>query len=276
MAEENVSNRIKLQRKIGAISYLVFSLAAYAVTFSLFLPKGPFSYFLLAVLIGILPAPFWFWLFLKNDLQQPEQRKAIFKAFIFGGLAVSITAILNAALGHPFGSSASGLSLALLGMTVLFAALEEFIKYRAATLAAPTTYFYRPINAPILLIAAAIGFAAVENIIFLWRSAFTDGVITTFWLAAIRLVLPTHILASAILGLCIGFAFYQPKEKRRLFFAAGFLAASSLHGLHNYVLLVGMESYALALALFSLMFFLFWLGIIAILRFMKKLRLMPR
>lgn len=187
-----------------------------------------------AIVIGFLPAIFWLWFWLKED-PHPEPRRVLLATFFAGMLVVPIAMFFEEAafkslnwLGWAKAGSIGAITL------FIWAFIEEFLKYFAARQAAlKRPSFDEPVDAPIYLITAAIGFAALENVLFLFKTLWSTpelGIATgeMRFLGATLL----HIITSAIVGLSIGISFFKrEKRARNLFF--GILTATLLHGLFN-------------------------------------------
>ncbi|MEK7599090.1 MAG: PrsW family glutamic-type intramembrane protease, partial [Patescibacteria group bacterium] len=122
----------------------------------------------LAVAGGALAGLIWLWFWLKEDCH-PEPRKIIILTFVIGAIGVPVAFLLEELsfyFGRSLGFWPAGSPTFILLM--IWAVIEENIKYFAAYLAAfRRKFFDEPIDAPIYLIAAALGFAAVENIFML-------------------------------------------------------------------------------------------------------------
>jgi len=187
-----------------------------------------------AILIGFIPAIIWLWFWLKED-PHPEPRRILFATFFAGMLVVPIAMLFEetALKGLVLLGLASTGSLSALTLFV-WAGVEEIMKYLAAWQAAlRKPSFDEPVDAPIYLITAAIGFAALENVLFLFKTIWGTpelGLVTgqMRFLGATLL----HIVASAIVGVSIAFSFFKKEKRgRNLFF--GILTAITLHGLFN-------------------------------------------
>jgi len=92
------------------------------------------------------------------------------------------------------------------------------------------------------MVIAALGFAAVENILYLFSPAgqmsLDETVNRALGIAIIRFVGATflHTLCSAIIGYSIAISFDKPKRKYATIIL-GILIAVFLHGLYNFSLM---------------------------------------
>jgi RsiW-degrading membrane proteinase PrsW (M82 family) len=99
------------------------------------------------------------------------------------------------------------------------------------------------------MIIAGLGFAALENILLLFRLIQTYPASDIFLVNMIRLVEAVflHALVSGLFGYFLAFSFLK-KKRRGLLFLFGFLSATLLHGLFNfYIFYIGGQSFFLLL-----------------------------
>src|SRR6185503_7758748 len=135
----------------------------------------------LAIAGGVLPALAWLWFWLKEDSRHPEPRRLIALAFIAGMITVVIVI--------PVQKFVAGY---LVSQTAIFAAwstIEEFTKYIVAWL----VVLHRrendePIDAVIYMVAVALGFAGLENALFLLSPLSGDTVIQTVLTGNLRFI----------------------------------------------------------------------------------------
>ena len=194
-------------------------------------PSGLLLFY--ALLGGFLPALFWLWFWLREDKLHPEPRGRIIMAFLAGMLAVAIV--------YPLEEAALG-SLGWSVQTIIaWAVIEEIIKFILCYLVAIRTRdYHEPIDALEYLITTALGFAAVENSLFilnpLIQGNFIGGIVTgneRFIGASL-----VHVVSSAALGYMIGREFYSRKKLFKIVFLfLGLVLASSLHAIFNYFII---------------------------------------
>src|SRR3989344_4970997 len=109
---------------------------------------------------GIIPSLLWLWFWLKEDRKKPEPKGLLTGIFLLGMIAVvfvlPIEKFIQASVGvHEW-------------QLVLWAATEEIMKYLAVMIVLyKTNIADEPIEWPIYMITAALGFAALENALFL-------------------------------------------------------------------------------------------------------------
>lgn len=189
---------------------------------------------------GLLPALIWLFFWLREDKKRPEPREVLTLTF-FAGATSALAAIvlekftlwlIQSAL--PYKALAGGLALTLLS----WAFIEEILKYGAAYLAAlRKKSFDEPIDALIYLITAGLGFAALENILFL-ISSFGLDYMSGIIVSNLRFIGATllHSATSGIVGASIGFSFFH-REKLKRNVIGGIFIASILHFAFNYLII---------------------------------------
>ena len=217
---------------------------------------------------GLLPALLWlaYWLF--EDKKSPEPKKYIFFAFL-AGMGVVIPIVLP--LEKLVEAQALLVGYPRNGVLVLFfwAAIEELFKFGAAYVAALRwRVFDEPIDAVIYMITAALGFAALENTLFLaelLRQGQIQEFITTGTLRFVGATL-LHVLSSGTVGLLLAYAFFKKPAIRLRAACIGVILAASLHTMFNFFILTRGGS-----ATF-LVFLTLWLGIVALLLFIERLK----
>jgi RsiW-degrading membrane proteinase PrsW (M82 family) len=191
------------------------------------------------IVSGILPALLWLWFWLKEDQKRPEPTGVIIRVFIFGSLIV-IPAYFLEKLVAGQGFSLSG---KIIFPTVLaWSIIEEGLKYLAVYWGAfKSRFFDEPVDAMIYMITGALGFAAVENTLFMVNTLNQEGAASLAFLLTgnFRFIGATvvHIVASAIVGCFVGLAFYGSRTQRLIATSVGLIIAVSLHALFNYTII---------------------------------------
>lgn len=196
---------------------------------------------LYALLGGVLPALLWLWFWLKEDSRRPEPRGVLIATFFAGMAAVLFALVMEHSLF--IGEKWLGIEKAFWGTALLlflWALIEETLKYFAAYFAAlKKKSFDEPVDALIYLITAALGFAALENTLFLLQAfgiSQMSGLITTNlrFLGATLL----HVATSGIVGASIGFSFFHKEDMKRNV-VGGIAIATILHFIFNYYIING-------------------------------------
>ncbi len=188
---------------------------------------------LLSFFGGMIPPIIWLLFWLRADRLHPEPKRFIATTFIAGML----TALIVVLLQKEF---ISGHYLYTLPTLILLACSEEFLKYFFAFFTALRQKFVdEPIDAVIYMITIALGFAAMENSLYLWQ-IFSDGeimkgiiVTNTRFIGATIL----HAVSSGIIGIAISLAYCKTMWQKMLFWLIGFILAVGLHTLFNFLII---------------------------------------
>lgn len=193
------------------------------------------------LILTFLPPIAWLVFYLRQD-RHPEPKGLILLTFAAGmGAAVAALvaecAFLFAISG---GSCQSGISSGVNAL-ILFAGIsliEEYLKYLPVRLLIiGRRDFDEPIDGMIYLMTSAMGFAALENALFLFP-LFNQSVYSGLAVTANRFLGANflHVLSSGIVGFCLARAYFSPR--RHHFIALGIFIASLLHTAFNYLILV--------------------------------------
>jgi RsiW-degrading membrane proteinase PrsW (M82 family) len=236
---------------------------------------------------GILPSILWLWFWLKEDRRNPEPKSIIIGTFILGGLLVLPAYYLeqlaagNFDLGSletvniDFSSVIEGLknSLPILYLFLAWALIEEFLKFLAAGIFAFTSRnFDEPVDAMIYMITSALGFAALENSLFLNKTLrIAMSGFDLMMNGNLRFLGATllHVFCSALVGGFIGLSLYRSKISRFKMAILGVLVASILHALFNFFIIVskGQNIFKILIALW-----IFTLTILVLFEKIKKIK----
>lgn len=201
------------------------------------------SSFLWAFLGGILPALLWLWFWLKEDGKKPEPKKLILAAFVAGMFAVPPALFLEGIAKNIF---QSGIYLLL-----AWATIEEVLKYLGAHIVAfrsvcldKSRCVDEPIDPAIYMITAALGFAALENTLFLLAPIGQGNFAASLVTGNLRFVgaMILHVVASGSIGLAMGLSFYRSVLFKRICFTIGLFTSIALHTLFNVSIILSEEN----------------------------------
>jgi RsiW-degrading membrane proteinase PrsW (M82 family) len=187
-----------------------------------------------ALLGGILPALIWLYVILREDRRCPEPKPMIALAFFAGALSVLVSVPLER------------LSLAWLpgGVPVFlaWAMIEEIAKYAlAALLVLWRRSVDEPIDLIIYMITAALGFAAVENALFLLQPLAGGNILESLLTGNLRFIGSTllHVVASSAVGFMLALSFRRRRSARVAAAIGGLVLAIALHALFNVLIIDG-------------------------------------
>ncbi len=237
-----------------------------------------FEIALFAFVGGILPALVWLHFLLKEDERCPEPRTLIILAMFTGMLAVPIVLPLEH-LARAFIPSLSTLSPLLdrfsldrsfdLPVIIAWAAIEETVKYvLAAILILWRRQVDEPVDLVIYMLTVALGFAALENALFLIAPITNGAIVDSLLSNNLRFIGATllHVVASSAIGFALAFSFRMNKTIRAVAAASGLVLAIALHAFFNFLIIRETAQHTL------LAFFLVWSGVVVFFALFEILR----
>ncbi len=203
------------------------------------------------VMAGAVPSLLWLFYYLHKD-SHPEPRSALVRVFLMGIIIAPLAVGAQWAFVKVF-------SIATTPYFYFWAALvEEAVKLLAVWfIILNSEEFDEPVDAMVYMITASLGFAAIENILFLDKSFAINGLAYTGQLLLLRAVGATllHALAGAITGYTLALAWFHYHHLKKLLLG-GLLLASSFHFAFNLLIISSQDSgahYLYAMALLASM-----------------------
>ncbi len=224
------------------------------------------QYILFAALGGILPAIVWLWFWNREDKLHPEPKRLLLLAFIMGGIAVALAIPLEQLTKEILGSEMS------LAIIIAWAGIEEALKYLLVLVA---VLWRKAVNEPIdmliYMLSSALGFAAIENTLFLINPIISDGTLSVIVTGNFRFFGATllHLLSSSVIGIALALSFYKDASTRLTYTMIGVILATILHATFNLFILNSASNNIIQVFAFV------WLGIIILLLFFEKIKKMP-
>lgn len=216
---------------------------------------------IIAFLAGSLPTLIWLFFWLKEDSLHPEPKKIILFCFLAGMVAVPLVI--------PFEQYTRNIFPNIALVYIVWALIEELFKY----IAAYGTGLCRkcddePIDNIIYLISAALGFAALENTLFLANYFIQGQTATAIITGSMRFIGSTllHTVSSAMIGIFIAYAFYHSRKYKVLFTILGIVFATVVHSIFNLALINGSGSKNM------IAFYFVWFMVVFVLLFFEKVK----
>jgi|SRR3989344_8893498 len=216
-----------------------------------------------ALLGGVLPTLLWLWFWLREDAR-PEPRRLIMLAFFAGMLAVAVALPVEEFLARSIGGSS---------LLIIWAGIEEIAKFAIVyVLVLRRREMDEPIDAIIYMITAALGFAAIENSLFLINPIGHGQIIDSLITGNMRFFGATllHTLSSSVVGISMAFLFYRKKLLRREALAVGVILAIALHALFNFLIL-GSNGKEIFFTFFGV-----WIGVIGLIFVFERVKKVRR
>ncbi|HZX49781.1 MAG TPA: PrsW family intramembrane metalloprotease [Candidatus Paceibacterota bacterium] len=198
--------------------------------------------YLLLFLFALAPSLIWLAFYLRKD-SHPEPNRMVLKIFL-AGMLITIPAIAIETFLEGFFVSFefSRLGFLLIYFFVGIALVEELLKYVVVRLGVfSNSALDEPLDFMLYMVIAALGFAAFENILLLFKLVQLYPASDIFLVNTVRFLqaIFLHALVSALLGYFLALSFFQSKY-RFLLFLAGISCATALHGSFNlYIFTIG-------------------------------------
>lgn len=196
----------------------------------------------LYIIFGVLPSIIWLLFYLKRD-SHPEPKKQVITIFFYGVLIAVPAIFIEIGALKLFGClNIWGISPFLITVLNTFfgvALVEELLKYLVVKeKILKHTEFDEPIDAMLYMIIAALGFAALENILILFPLGPVFFFNQALGISVFRFLGATflHTLCSATIGYFLALSFFDTKNRRKLVLS-GLSIATFLHGLYNFCIM---------------------------------------
>jgi len=200
------------------------------------------------ILFGLAPSVIWLLFYLRKDAH-PESNSMVIKIFFYGMLAAIPAVFLEKGIfeitAYPlFSNLLSPLLIIILNTFIGVALIEEVLKYLVVKgKVLKSAEFDEPVDALLYMMIAALGFAALENILILiplGNQGFTgEGFLfpleAVFSISVFRFLGATflHALCSGTVGFFLAKSFFETKNRVKLL-STGLGIACLLHGLYNF------------------------------------------
>ena len=153
----------------------------------------------------------------------------------------------------------------------LWASSEEIIKYLAVAIVLyKTNHAEEPIDWPIYMITAALGFAALENALFLIKPLSLGATMVSLLTGQLRFLGSTllHAVSSGIVGIAMGISLHMNGFKKKWHLLIGLISAVALHSIFNFFIMKNNGSD------FLKVFAFLWVVTIIIMLLFEKIRRM--
>lgn len=187
---------------------------------------------LLSLVVGVVPALIWLWFWLREDNKKSEPRGLIGALFVMG----MITVIFVIPIQKFFESSIFNET----NQIIVWAAIEELVKYLAVFfLIANTRHIDEPLDWPIFTITVALGFAALENSLFVLKPFAVEDTTVALLTGHLRFLGATllHAVSSGIIGVALGLSFWKNAKSKLIYLLLGIMLAVALHSAFNLLIM---------------------------------------
>lgn len=204
------------------------------------------------ICLGLLPSLIWLSFYLRKD-KNPEPNSIIIRVFIWGMLLAPLAIILELLLiwllnpGYSLTALLSqtnydSIIKTILAATLIPAIVEEYLKYsiiKHRFLKKPE--FDEPTDVILYCIIAGLGFAAIENILVVFKGTFPNFG-ESFTVIGFRFLGATllHALACGIIGYWLALGLLNTKKRKR-FILTGLAIAIIFHSCYNYLIITALN-----------------------------------
>lgn len=216
---------------------------------------------LLSFFGGILPALMWLDFWVRKDSHRAP-RKLIIATFMLSMISVFLAGILEQ-VSSLFIQPYTYFSL------FVWAFIEEAVKFAAVyAIALRSRFLTEPVDMIIYLITSALGFAAFENMIFLFEPISSGNILHSLGTLSFRFAGATllHTISSGVIGLFLALSFYKSYGTKIFMGCFGFVLSVLLHTSFNRFIIIYEQKHLIFL------FSAVWLGIITLLILIEKLK----
>ncbi|MBP6925624.1 MAG: PrsW family intramembrane metalloprotease [Candidatus Pacebacteria bacterium] len=223
-----------------------------------------FNTLVAAALGGIVPTILWLKFWWRDDGH--DHGKGIIILTFVAGMVSVIVAL-------PSEQFIAGLFYDINHTIISAATIEEFLKFIIVAMIAFGAYSIKgPTDYARYLITGALGFAALENTLFLIEPIVQQDFAISFLTGNLRFLGATvlHTVASASIGVVIGLAWEKSYFSKLVHAFFGLLTAVTLHTLFNFFIIKGTTQSMITV------FALLWVSAIVLLVIFEKLNQVSR
>jgi len=220
--------------------------------------------FAIAFVAGLIAAIFWVWFWLREDSLKPEPYFLIAISFIAGMAVVPMALPLQRLAIDLYPDS---------NVMIIWVIIEELLKYAVAL---AVVFWNRDVDEPIdmviYLIVIALGFAALENALFLFNPLTMGDYLSSALTGGFRFLGATllHVLASGTIGMFLAFTYYRSRFTQLIAGTVGLFIAIVLHALFNFFIMGASGTTILGVFLFV------WIGIIILFLLFERVKMLER
>jgi RsiW-degrading membrane proteinase PrsW (M82 family) len=169
-----------------------------------------------------------------RDKYEKEPFRLLFFSLLAGALIVIPILVLEGVL-DSFTKSFPGLLAAAWKAFVVAGFSEELFKYMALYLLIwRSREFNEKFDGIVYATYISLGFAAVENVLYVYEGGITTGLMRTIT------AVPAHAIFGITMGFFFGLAKFYEKERKSLRVKA-LLYPILLHGIYDFILFTGIE-----------------------------------
>jgi RsiW-degrading membrane proteinase PrsW (M82 family) len=182
----------------------------------------------LILVIAFAPGLFWLWYFYKKDVYEPEPLSLIAKMFFLGMVSTVLALVLEILTGEFI----TGILFFALAVPIIEESVKFFMVHQYAY---KNREFDEPMDGIVYATATALGFATLENVIYIFGQSSLSSLMVTGIFRAI-LTVPAHALFSVFWGYGLGIAKFRPPGKRSTLIIGSLMLGIAVHAIFNFLL----------------------------------------
>lgn len=224
---------------------------------------------------GVFPTFIWLYFWLREDAKNPEPKWVITKTFIYGMLTVPVVGaiqyLIKVLLFPDSEVQVLFFEKYLFTVSIIFvwAAFEEVFKYIAGFFGGLSDSSYNePLDAFVYMVTAGLGFAALENSLFIYNMIRSGDFISSIVVTGNMRFLGAsvlHIITSGIVGIFIALSYYKQNEIKKRYLLSGLILAITLHSIFN-SFIIRSDGFTL------LAFAMSWIVALALILYVEKIK----
>ena len=200
--------------------------------------------------LALAPVAIILWYIYKKDVHK-EPSWQLAKSIIFGALAIIPVAIVELCIEDWFPTdmmSVNSFPQLFINTFIAVALVEELFKWFVVMkINYNNKQFDETYDAIVYCVFVSLGFAAIENLIYIFTDLINEGVVASLYTASLRFVtsIPGHAFFSIFMGYCISFAKMaqtkKNKSQEKIFLFASVMIPSIIHCLYDFFIISEMR-----------------------------------
>jgi RsiW-degrading membrane proteinase PrsW (M82 family) len=167
-----------------------------------------------------------------RDRHEPEPLGLLVLSFLYGGVSTMLTLLISWPVNILFLTKPDDAIHQFINAFFKVALIEEFSKFFFVRFVLfYNKNFNEPYDGIVYAIMVGMGFATLENVIYVYQYGFTTGIMRMFT------AVPAHATFAIIMGYFLGKAKFTHR-KVFYFSMVSLLAAAAFHGTYDYLLFI--------------------------------------
>jgi protease PrsW len=186
--------------------------------------------------LSLAPVALLFWFFYVRDKYEKEPPALLVRLFAFGAFSVLPAIAFSLLLGRftALYLIPGTFNYLLIENYLVIGFIEEMVKlYVVVAVAYGHPAYNEPYDGIIYAVTAALGFAAVENIMYVYQGGLAVGV------ARMLLAVPAHALFGSFMGHYLSRSKFSSSGRSSGFMYLALIVPALLHGTYNSLLSTG-------------------------------------